>query len=295
MASDGNLEHWEMLASFHGTGQDDYYDIPALIRGDMSLRPVERAGIDIALAGREMAGLRVAHVQSHIGIDSVHLARLGARVTAFDFSPMALRRLRDLAAECGVDIATVVADSQELASDEHRSWHGRFDIVYATIGVICWIADLEAWMQGVAALLKPGGRLLLLELHPLYNMGDSFEPLVLDFPYVNDGPRHFEGSGSYANPDADLPWSIEEYAWSIGETVNAAIHAGLTIVRLDEHVESAADPRGDCMTREPDGLYRLRAGRGAEGRPPEPLPVLYTLVAAKPGPRGNLSEDEPAG
>ena len=160
-----------------------------------------------------------------------------------------------------------------------------------------WQAEetIAALEQGAAALLKPGGRLLLLDVHPLYCMGESFTPLVLDFPYVNDGPRHFEGSGSYANPDADLPWSIAGYAWSIGETVHAAIGAGMTIVRLDEHVASASDPRGDCMTREPDGLFRLRAGRGGAGALPEPLPVLFTLVAERPGPRGTLSEDEPVG
>jgi SAM-dependent methyltransferase len=281
MTSGGNLEHWESLAAFHGTGSDNYYDVDALIRGEMSFRPVERAGIDVATRGRGLKGLDVAHVQSHIGIDSVHLAREGAHVTAFDFSPEALQRVRGISEACGVNIETVLADSQTLASTEFARWHGRFDVVYATIGVICWIADLDAWMRGAAALLKPGGRLMLLDLHPLYGMGETFEPLVLDFPYVNDGPRHFEGSGSYANPDADLPWSIDEYAWSIGETVTAAIEAGLAVVRLAEHVEAASDPRGDCMTREADGLFRLRIGRGAGDRPPEPLPVLFTLVAEK--------------
>ena len=57
----------------------------------------------------------------------------------------------------------------------------------------------------------------------------------------------------------------------------------------------APSPRGDCMTREPDGLFRLRAGRGGAGALPEPLPVLFTLVAERPGPRGTLSEDEPVG
>ena len=295
MASAGNLEHWQALAAFHGTGADDYYDIPALIRGDMSLRPIEKVGLDVATRGSGVDGRRIAHLQSHIGIDSVHLARLGARVTAFDFAPVALERLGQIADECGVVVETVLADSQELASPRFAMWHSGFDVVYATIGVTCWIRDLDAWMAGVAALLKPGGRLLLIEIHPLYNMAESFTPLVLDFPYVSDGPRHFEGTGSYANPTADLPWSVDEYAWSIGETVNAVIGAGLSVVRLDEHVESASDPRGDCMTRESDGQFRLRIGTGRAGGSAEPLPVLFTLVAERSAPRGTLSADEPAG
>jgi SAM-dependent methyltransferase len=277
----GNLEHWEDLAAFHGTGQDRYYDVDSLVRGDMALRDLERAGLDLAAGGRDLAGLAIAHVQSHIGIDSIHLARMGAQVTAFDFSPTALLRLRELADRCGVGIRTVVADSMELASPAFSGQHGRFDVVYATVGVLSWIADLHAWMAGVAALLKPRGRLMLLELHPLLCMPETVDPLVMDFPYVNDGVRHYEGTGSYANPDADLTWAIDQYAWSIGETVNAAIGSGLQVVRLDEHVEAPFDPRGDVLKQEEDGGFRLRVGIGAGGAPPEPLPVLFTLVAEK--------------
>ena len=81
MATVGNLGHWEDLAAFHGTGDDSYYDIPALVRGDLTLRGLEADAVEAATDGRGVKGLDVAHVQSHIGIDSVHLARLGARVT----------------------------------------------------------------------------------------------------------------------------------------------------------------------------------------------------------------------
>ncbi len=278
MATVGNLGHWEDLAAFHGTGDDSYYDIPALVRGDLTLRGLEADAVEAATDGRGVKGLDVAHVQSHIGIDSVHLARLGARVTSFDFSPTALMRLRELAELCGVDVRTVVADSQDLGSTAHAKSHGRFDLVYATVGVISWIANLEAWMQGTAALLRPGGRLVLVELHPLLCMPETLEPLVLDFPYAHDGVRHYEGTGSYANPDADLTWSIDQYGWSLGETVNAAIAAGMSIVRLDEHTESPFDPRGSLLTRDGDGQFRLRIGAG----PGEPLPILFTLIAEKP-------------
>ena len=282
MATVGNLGHWEDLAAFHGTGDDSYYDIPALVRGDMSLRGLEAAAVDAATRGGGVEGLDVAHVQSHIGIDSIHLARLGARVTAFDFSPTALMRLRELAATCGVDVKTVVADSQQLSSPAQARSHGRFDLVYATVGVISWIADLEAWMRGAFALLRPGGRLVLVELHPLLCMPETIEPLVLDFPYANDGVHHYEGTGSYANPDADLAWKIDQYGWSLGETVNAAITAGLSIVRLDEHTAAPFDPRGTLLTREADGLFRLRVGVGEDGGPGEPLPIMFTLLAEKP-------------
>ena len=284
MSTSGNLEHWESLATFHGTGRDAYYDLPALIRGDTALRGLERAAVDAATAGAGVGGLDVAHVQSHIGIDTILLAREGAQVTAFDFSPTALQRLQELARDCGVTVATVEADSQEIGSPEFAAWHGRFDLVYATVGVITWIADLAAWMRGAASLLRPGGSLVLLDLHPLLCMIDSRDPLILDFPYSNDGARHFEGSGSYANREADLTWAIDQYAWSLGEIVTAAVGAGLPVTRLTEHLETSFDSGGGRLTQEADGLFRLRLGTGAEGGPAEPLPILFTLVARKPLP-----------
>jgi hypothetical protein len=131
-------------------------------------------------------------------------------------------------------------------------------------------------MRSAASALRGGGRLLLVEIHPLFDMLESVDPLRLDFPYADDGGRAFDEPGSYAG--ADLPVSSTEtveYAHSLGEVVNAALAAGLRIQRLDEHMEADFDPRGELLDAEDDGRYRLVV----DG---ERLPVLYSLVAAKP-------------
>jgi SAM-dependent methyltransferase len=154
--------------------------------------------------------------------------------------------------------------------------HNRFDLAYATIGVICWIDDIEAWMQSVAATLRPGGRLLLVDLHPLYQMLESVDPLKVDFPYGNDGGRDFDEDGSYADPHARLTsTSSVQYGHSLGEVVTAAVQAGLRVEDLEEHLDLAADPRGNVLAREEDGRYRLRL----DG---EPLPVAFTLIVRRP-------------
>jgi SAM-dependent methyltransferase len=153
---------------------------------------------------------------------------------------------------------------------------GRFDLAYATIGAICWIEDIGAWMRCAAATLRPGGRLALVEIHPLYTMvAAAGEPLRLDFPYAFDGPRRFDEPGSYADPDAPVEATAEVvYAHSLGEVVNAAIAAGLRIDSLHEHLESDFDPRGNLLTRGADGRYRLEITG-------ERLPVLFTLTATR--------------
>jgi 2-polyprenyl-3-methyl-5-hydroxy-6-metoxy-1,4-benzoquinol methylase len=82
-----NLASWNDLAMAHG--QDAYYDSEALVTGASSL--IEEEEADLAAAGCfEFAGLRVLHVQCHLGFDSITLARRGACVTGIDFSKVAL-------------------------------------------------------------------------------------------------------------------------------------------------------------------------------------------------------------
>jgi SAM-dependent methyltransferase len=211
------------------------------------------------------------------------MAREGASVTAVDFSRSALDRLEVLAAECGVTVATVEADATRLPLE----LAGQFDYVYASIGVLCWIDDLDAWMQGVARSLRDGGALVLVELHPVVTMVESLDPLVVDFPYAFDGPRVYSGTGTYANRDAAIEWTTVQYAHSVGEVVTGAARVGLRCECLVEHTSGSFNT-GQFDGPEDDGRYRLRLGVGAArdgGREPAcPMPVLYTFVARAAGP-----------
>jgi SAM-dependent methyltransferase len=275
-----NLDHWESLARFHGTGDDGYYDLDLLRSGGTLMGVEELAALDVATGGAGVDGWSVLHLQCHIGCDSVSLARMGASVTSVDFSRTALDRLDALSAECGVSIRTIEADATDLPASLTDS----FDLVYASIGVLCWIGDLDAWMRGIARALRAGGRLALVELHPLVTMVESLDPLVVDFPYAFDGPRTYSGTGTYANRDADIEWTTVQYAHSVGEVVTAAARVGLTCLELIEHTSGSFNT-GQFEGPEDDDRYRFRLGVGAmqDGVRSEacPMPVLYTFVAEK--------------
>jgi len=273
-----NHDHWEALARYHGTGDDNYYDLELLRSGGTLMGEEERDAIAFATRGRGLAGATVLHLQCHIGCDSISMAREGATVTSVDFSRSALDRLEALAEECGVAVATIEADAARLPEE----LAGQFDYVYASIGVLCWIEDVDAWMAGVARSLRGGGALVLVELHPIVTMIESLDPLVVDFPYGFDGPRVYSGTGTYANRDAAIEWTTVQYGHSVGEVVTAASRVGLRCELLEEHT-SATFNTGQFEGPEDDGRYRLRLGQGAPsgaGREPAcPMPVLYTLVA----------------
>ena len=39
----------------------------------------------------------------------------------------------------------------------------RFDVVFSSYGVVCWLSDCWAWARGIAAVLRAGLTLLLGE------------------------------------------------------------------------------------------------------------------------------------
>jgi SAM-dependent methyltransferase len=265
-----NRAHWDALAAVHGAGiPGGHYDLDAVVAG-RGLGEAEAAAVEAAVGSLE--GLDVLHLQCHVGIDSIALARAGARVTGVDLSPGSLAAAASLAERCGVALELVEAEATALP----KALHGRFDLVYATVGVIGWIADIDAWMRSVVVALRAGGAFVLVEIHPVYNLALTFDPLVVDFPYAFDGPHEFDEPGSYADPSADVAATkLVVYAHSLGEVVNAAIGAGLRIDALDEHLDTDADPRGTVARREADGRYRVRLD-GAQ-----PIPLLFTLRATK--------------
>ena len=260
-----NRAHWDELASVHGAGVSAYYDIDRLVGGASTLSTAERSGVETAIG--EVAGKHVLHLQCHLGMDAVSLARLGAHVTGVDFSAAALARASDIASRCGVQVDFVQADATDLPA----VLHDRFDLVYATIGILNWIEDVDAWMRSVRSVLRKGGRLLLIDVHPLFAMFGSVDPLDADFPYASAGPVSFDEQGSYADREAVLSSTATvEFTHSLGEVVTAAIRSGLHVEYVEEHLECDFDPRG-LLDAEPDGMYRLRLG----GRP---APILYTVI-----------------
>ncbi len=259
-----NRASWDELAAVHG--QDAYYDANALIAGASSLMDEEEAALRATL-GPQIAGRRVLQVQCHLGFDAISFARRGARVTGVAFSPVAIERARALAERCGVQVAWVAADATALPS----SLDGRFDLAWATMGILCWIADLDAWMRSVAGALAPGGALVLIDGHPLGGVLKT-EPLRVVRSWGGGGRTLTDPGWDYAT--TLRPSAQAYFHYALGDVVSAALAAGLRITSLREHTDISCDICNEQLRRESDGRWRRRIDGHV-------LPVLFTLLARK--------------
>lgn len=124
----------------------------------------------------EVRGPRVLEVGVGTGKNLAYHPR-GARVTAIDFSPRMLRYARQRAARAGDGVDFCRMDAQYLAFPNDT-----FDTVAATF-VFGSVPDPALGLREVGRVMKPGGRVLLLEYvrsaGPLGLALDLLNPLAL--------------------------------------------------------------------------------------------------------------------
>ena len=236
----------------------------------------------------EIEGRSLVHLQCNSGGDSISLARLGAGVTGVDLSDEAVSSARDLAEKTGTLATFERADVYEWleeASPEGR----RFDIAFASYGVICWLPDLRRWAWGIAGILNPGGRFVLIDFHPAADIFDREWNHVRDYPYGGEPLLLEEGVGDYVAAsgggltpagfvegvrDFQNPEDCYLFRWGLGEVVTALAEAGLRITALEEY-------------RYANGERRFAGMRELPGKrmvPPEhvpTVPLMYGIRAEK--------------
>jgi len=265
-----NRANWNSRVVHH----EQAYGLDAYRADPMHLSNVVR--FDEPRLGR-LDGLDVAHLQCHIGTDTLSLSRLGAQtVTGLDFSAPALAVAARLAADCGASIDYV---ESELYGAVDALGATRFDLVYTGVGALCWLPDIRRWAEVVAALLRPGGRLFLREGHPvLWALADPRPDglLVLEYPYFETAGVHFSEPTSYVEHDDPLASpDIVHFNHGLAEIITAVMDAGMVLTAIEEHDSVPWNPLGDAMVDIGGEEHRLREH-------PERLPASYTLQAAKP-------------
>jgi len=270
-----NKANWDERVPAHAASPD--YSVDRFIADPAFLSDVVR--FDLPRLG-DISGLRGVHLQSHIGTDTISLARLGASMTGVDFSGPAVRQARALAEQTGADATFVESDAYDAAEAAGR---GAFDFVFTGIGALCWLPSVSRWAAVVASLLRPGGRLFIREGHPvLWTIQDGRDDdlLVVEYPYFErPEPTVFDEDGTYVSTDVVFEHTVtQEWNHGISEVVTSLLDAGMAITGLTEHDSVPWNALPGQMEQLGGGEWRLIDR-------PWRLPHSYTLQAFKRGGR----------
>jgi SAM-dependent methyltransferase len=239
----------------------DFYDLEGFKAGHPQVQPFE---VDELGA---LGGLRLAHLQCHLGLDTLDLVRMHPTLEAvgLDFSASAIDTARNLAGQIGVaDRARFVHADVHAATDALGA--GGFDVVYTGKGALCRLPDLRPWAEQCAQLLHPDGWLYVSEFHPIGDCLAEDQPIV-SRNYFDAEPMVTETVGAYADLDA--------YTWShpLSLLFEALLGAGFALHFFHEW-DHTLFKLNDWLVRGHDGRYRWPG--------PGRLPLMYSLKAQKP-------------
>jgi SAM-dependent methyltransferase len=140
-----NRANWDERVPIHVASA--FYDVEGWIR-DRPARPEwERDVLG------DLSGLDVVHLQCHIGLDTLALAEAGATVTGLDFSPAAIAQARLLARRAELEDRARFVEADVLDAAMVLA-PARFDVVFVSLGALCWLPHVARWAEQVGALLR---------------------------------------------------------------------------------------------------------------------------------------------
>ena len=278
-----NLASWNDRADVHANG--GYGDLGELVHNPDAVTGVARRDYDSIrpfLPNASLEGLKLLHLQCHIGTDTLCWPRLGAaEVWGLDFSPTALEYARRLADKAHVDVTYVESDARFAADAPELAGHlGTFDAIVTSAGTITWLPELDEWARSIERLLTPGGIFMIRDDHPLLSaLGFSGTKIVSDYK-----------TGSISSYDMDVTYVTDphneiseqqlahtkNHNWShdFQEIIEALTSAGLSIeaLREDEVTEWQSLPMLEFHPE--DESWRMPAGLPR-------IPLMFSIVARK--------------
>ena len=256
-----NKNLWNNKTDIHFNS--DFYDVESFIKGKSSLKDIE-----IDLLGN-IEGKKILHLQCHFGMDTISLSKMGANVTGVDFSDKAVEKARELNIKTGADAKFICSNIYELPENLNK----QFDIVFTSYGVLGWLPDIEKWSVIVDKFLKPSGKLVLVEFHPvLWIFDDEFKNIIYD--YNNSGPIIEELSGTYADRNSDIKSTSVGWNHGLAEIISSLINSGMRISGFSEYDYSPFNCFQNTVEVE-KGKFQIK---GLERK----IPMLYSIVAEKP-------------
>lgn len=249
-----NREGWNRRAKAHF--ESEFYDVSGFLAGETSLREIELAELT------HVAGRSLLHLQCHFGLDTLSWARLGAKCTGVDISPVAIEKARKLNSQAKLDARFVCTDVYSFK----RGTSEPFDIVFTSYGTICWLPDLDKWAKVVSSNLAPGGTFYMAEFHPVYD-------ILSGYSYFGSDKPDIEEAGTYTENGADVRATLATWAHPLSRVISSLIKAGIEICRVNEFPFSPYNCFEGMTEREPGRFYISHKGQD--------VPLVYSITGQK--------------
>ena len=255
---DLNRKAWNQKTEFHVRSK--FYDVESFVNGKSSLNEIE-----LNLLG-DVKGKTILHLQSHFGQDTLSLQRLSGKTTGVDFSDNAIEQAKELSRQLNLNADFICCDLYELPKHLDK----QFDVVFTSYGTVGWLPDLQRWGKIISRFLKPGGRFVMVDFHPVVWMFDN-NFIHVQYSYFNKENIVETETGTYADRDAPIEATTVSWNHSISEILEGLLQNGLVVRHFGEHDYAPYNCLNNMVETSP-GKFQIKTMEGK-------LPLLYSIVA----------------
>jgi SAM-dependent methyltransferase len=206
-------------------------------------------------------------------MDSLSWARKGAKVTAVDFAPEAIKLAQELSDSLKIPTTFIEANIYDLPEKITE----QFDIVFTSYGVLCWLPDIKKWAEVINHCLKPNGIFYIIESHPFGILIDEEyqERFQTGYPYFAEGKAfRFEDESNPIDPEKKLK-SKTSFEWfhTLSKIINSLLEVGLDIEFIHEYPYGFF-PLHPNMKKSEDGYFYFQDEKFN-------VPMMFSLKAKK--------------
>lgn len=199
------------------------------------------------------------------GQNAIALSKMGAEVTAVDFSKEQIKLAENLAADHNVAIDFITSQISDLSFLPKSG----YDLALSACA-IAFMEDIKAAFAEASRILKPGGRFILSDMNPLQYIIDEieggvefnhiypYEPILLKWHWEFDELKRAPG--------------FQHYVRSLPHYHNALTAAGFIVSKILEPQSTVETPHIG-FSREIMKEYRYTA---------EHIPITFIMVCHKP-------------
>ena len=178
----------------------------------------------------------IIHLACNNGIELLSLKNLGAGTClGVDISEEAIKEAKERADKCNIAVDFIQSDVYELS----EYFNNQFDIVYFTIGALCWMPDLEKLWMTANRLLKENGIIFIHELHPfaLIFAGDENKenPLQIKYPYFTSEPEIYNDSLDYVGKSKEKGKTKINFTHTVSDIIQSLLLCNFKIINFMEY------------------------------------------------------------
>ena len=254
-----NKDSWNRRTEKHF--ESEFYNTKEFLNSPNSLNSIE---LDLL---PDLKGKKVLHLQCHFGQDSISLSKLGAEVTAVDFSENAIEKANILNEETKSNVRFICCDIYslpELLNEE-------FDVVFSSYGTIGWLPEIEKWAGIVSRYLKPKGEFVFAEFHPVVWMFDNDFKEVY-YNYFKD-KEIIEEETTYADDEMEEEFASVTWNHSLASVISSLLKENLNLLDFREFDYSPYN----CFS----GTEEFEKGKFRIKKFGNKIPIVYALKMCK--------------